>query len=145
MNTPANFSTQSWFWAVIIAVTLSACASNPGASGKADNVVDTGANSKAAQKISTAIGVDSSAFSITNQQKIEAPMGLEGLQYTVKTNAGKTYKCEIMEPSGFGKAMTFGTGTGSYAMCTNFTPGSKEQGKTNSASCNALLKAANKC
>jgi len=102
-------------------------------------------NSKAARKISLAIGEETSDFTITNQQQVEAPAGYDGTQYTVKTKAGKTYKCEILEPSGFGKAMSWGMASGASAMCTDFTKGSKDKGKTNKASCNALLQAAGKC
>jgi len=101
--------------------------------------------SKAMQKISMAIGVETGGFAITSQQPVEAPAGYNGTQYTVKTSAGKTYKCEILEPSGFGKVMTWGMASGASAMCTDFTPGSKDRGKTNKASCNDLLKAAGKC
>ena len=102
-------------------------------------------NSKAQQKISMAIGQEVSDFSIVSQINTDAPMGYVGTQYTVQTKRGKTYKCDILENSGFGKVMTFGTGTGAGAMCTDFTKGSKDAGKTNAASCNALLKAAGKC
>ena len=102
-------------------------------------------NSKAQQKISMAIGQEVSDFSIVSQINTDAPMGYVGTQYTVQTKKGKTYKCDILENSGFGKVMTFGTGTGAGAMCTDFTKGSKDAGKTNAASCNALLKAAGKC
>ncbi len=101
--------------------------------------------SKAEKKISMAIGEETSNFTIVGQQKVDAPAGYDGTQYSVKTKAGKTFKCEILEPSGFGKAITFGTASGASAMCTDFTKGSNEQGKTNQASCNALLRAAGKC
>ena len=100
---------------------------------------------KAMQKISMAIGVETSGFTITSQQPVDAPGGYNGTQYTVKASTGKTYKCEILEPSGFGKVMTWGMASGASAMCTDFTPGSKDRGKTNKASCNDLLKAAGKC
>ena len=102
-------------------------------------------NGKAEKKISMAIGQEVGEFSITDQQKAEAPTGFDGTQYTVKTKAGKTYKCEILEPSGFGKVMSWGMASGASAMCTDFTQGSADRGKTNKASCNALLKAAGKC
>jgi hypothetical protein len=102
-------------------------------------------NSKAEKKISMAIGEDIGGFSITDQQKVDAPTGFDGTQYSVKTKSGKTFKCEILEPSSLGKAFTFGMASGAGAVCTDFTKGSKEQGKTNQASCNALLKAAGKC
>lgn len=105
--------------------------------------VDSG--NKAEQKISMAIGQEIGTFSIASQQKIESPGGTDATQYTVKTKAGKTFKCDILESSGFGKVMSFGMASGSSAMCTDFTAGSKDQGKTNQASCNALLKAAGKC
>ena len=101
--------------------------------------------SKAMQKISKAIGIEPNAFSITNQQATEAPTGYNGTEYTVKTQNGKIYKCDILEPSGLGKVMTWGMASGASAMCTDFTPGSKDRGKTNKASCNDLLKAAGKC
>lgn len=102
-------------------------------------------NSRAVKKISMAIGEEPSGFTIASQQPIEAPTGYNGIQYTVKTKSGKTYKCEILEPSGLGKAMTWGMASGAGAMCTDFTPGSKDKGKTNKASCNDLLRAAGKC
>lgn len=103
------------------------------------------AGSKAMKKISTAIGEEVGEFAITSQQEVEAPTGYDGTQYTVKTNSGKTYKCEILEMSGLGKVVTWGMGSGASAMCTDFTTGSKDKGKTNKAGCNALLQAAGKC
>jgi len=102
-------------------------------------------NSRAVKKISMAIGEEPSGFTIASQQAVEAPTGYNGTQYTVKTKSGKTYKCEILEPSGLGKAVTWGMASGASAMCTDFTPGSKDKGKTNKASCNDLLRAAGKC
>lgn len=116
------------------------------ASGKAEkkpSVEDDGG--KAKKKISMAIGEDVGEFTITKQQNVEAPGGYNGTEYTVKTNSGKAFKCEILEPSGFGKVMTWGMASGASAMCTDFTKGSKNKGKTNKASCNALLQAAGKC
>ncbi len=128
------------------------CATNAGSTGTAGTgTAGTTAtasredNSKAEKKISMAIGEEVSGFAITDQQKVDAPAGYEGTQYTVKTKAGKAFRCEILEPSGFGKVITFGTSTGAGAVCTDFTKGSKDQGKTNQASCNALLRAAGKC
>ena len=102
-------------------------------------------NERAAKKISIAIGEEVGDFTITHQQGIEAPTGYDGTQYTVKTSGGKTYKCEILEPSGLGKLVTWGMASGASAMCTDFTKGLKDKGKTNKASCNALLQAAGKC
>lgn len=103
------------------------------------------AGNKAEQKISMAIGHEVGTFSIASQQRIESSGGTDVTQYTVKTKTGKTFKCDIMEPSGFGKVMSWGMASGASAMCTDFTAGSADQGKTNKASCNALLKAAGKC
>lgn len=119
------------------------CASSSGPATSATTTSDAGA--KAEQKISMAIGQEVGTFSIASQQKIESPGGTNATQYTVKTKAGKTFKCDIFEPSGFGKAISFGTASGTSALCTDFTAGSADQGKTNKASCNALLKAAGKC
>jgi hypothetical protein len=102
-------------------------------------------SAKAEKKISMAIGREVGKFALTARQEIEAPAGYVGTQYTVKTNGGETYKCEILEPSGFGKLATWGMASGAGAMCTNFSEGSKDRGKTNKASCNELLRAANKC
>jgi hypothetical protein len=125
------------------------CATNAGNPNTANtNTTATASredNSKAEKKISMAIGEEVTSFTITDQQKVDAPAGFDGTQYSVKTKAGKTFKCEILEPSGFGKAISFGMSSGAGAMCTDFTKGSKEQGKTNQANCNALLKAAGKC
>lgn len=92
-----------------------------------------------------AIGREIGNFKITNSQATEAPAGYNGMQYTVKTDDGATFKCEILEPSGFGKVATWGMASGADAMCTDFTKGSIDIGKTNSANCNALLRAAGKC
>lgn len=131
---------------------LSGCVTtgaNPSASSEATNKTEKKPagddNSRAAKKISMAIGEEPSGFTIASQQPVEAPTGYNGTQYTVKTRSGKTYKCEILEPSGLGKAMTWGMASGAGAMCTDFTPGSKDKGKTNKASCNDLLRAAGKC
>lgn len=103
------------------------------------------ASNKAEKKISMAIGREIGNFKITNSQVTEAPTGLNGMQYTVKTDDGATFKCEILEPSGLGKVATWGMASGADAMCTDFTRGSNNKGKTNEASCNALLRAAGKC
>ncbi len=126
---------------VSVTIFVSGCASSSdnAASRPSEN------GGKAKQKISMAIGEETNNFTLTNQRAIDAPAGYEGAQYTVNTNSGKTFKCEILEPSGFGKAITFGTSTGASAMCTDFSKDSKDKGKTNKASCNALLQAAGKC
>ena len=100
---------------------------------------------KAERKISMAIGQEIGDFTIVDQEKLEANVGFNKTQYTVNTNGGKTYKCEIIEGTGFYKVATFGVGSGADAMCTDFTKGSKDKGTINKASCNALLKAAGKC
>ena len=100
---------------------------------------------KAAKKISTAIGEEIGEFTVTALEATDAPTGYKGTQYTVLTNGGKKFKCDILEPSKLGRIATWGMGSGASAMCTDFTKGSSEKGKTNSASCNQLLRAAGKC
>ena len=100
---------------------------------------------KATKKISMAIGEEIGDFTVTAQEATDAPTGYKGTQYTVMTNGGKKFKCDILEPSKLGKIATWGMGSGADAMCTDFTKGSSEKGKTNAASCNQLLKAAGKC
>ena len=112
---------------------------------KAEKKAAGGDNSRAVNKISIAIGEEPNGFTIISQRHVDAPTGYNGTQYAVKTKSGKSYKCEILEPSGLGKAMTWGMASGAGAMCTDFTPGSKDKGKTNKASCNDLLRAAGKC
>lgn len=129
-----------------ISLTLAIAALIAGcATGASNPAPPADAGNKAEQKISMAIGQEVGTFSIASQQKIESPGGTDATQYTVKTKAGKTFKCDILEPSGFGKVMSWGMASGSSAMCTDFTVGSADQGKTDKASCNALLKAAGKC
>jgi hypothetical protein len=138
--------------AILFALILSGCStssnsvsSSSGANANAETKTSSQDSSAAQKKISMAIGQEISEFTISSQVKVDAPAGYDGTQYTVKTSTGKTYKCEILEMSGFGKAMTWGMGTGAGAMCTDFTKGSADAGKTNKASCNALLKAAGRC
>ncbi|MDP2817390.1 MAG: hypothetical protein Q8O29_03750 [Polaromonas sp.] len=121
------------------------CTTSSGSVPAASASAPSDGNSKAEKKISMAIGQEVGTFTIAGQQKIDSAGGTDGMQYTVKTKAGKTFKCDILEPSGFGKVMSWGMASGSSAMCTDFTAGSPDQGKTNKASCNALLKAAGKC
>lgn len=126
------------FVTVTLLVLLAGCATT------AHNTSAQGSD-KAEGKISMAIGREVGNFKITNAQAAEAPAGYNSMLYTVKTNDGATFKCEILEPSGLGKVATWGMASGADAMCTDFTKGSSDSGKTNAASCNALLKAAGKC
>mgnify|MGYP001768871624 CR=1 FL=1 len=100
---------------------------------------------RAAKKISLAIGEEVGSFTVSHQEEAEAPTGYNGMEYTVHTGGGKTYKCKIMESSKVGKIFTLGMGSGADAMCTDFTKGSAGKGKTNAPACNALLRAAGKC
>lgn len=100
---------------------------------------------KVAKKISMAIGEETDRFIVTAQDAVDASVGMKGADYTVRTSSGKTFKCQILEPSRLGKIVTFGTVGSADALCTDFTPGSKDRGKTNQANCNALLRAARKC
>ncbi len=116
-----------------------------GAAANTEAASPAAVSSKTAKKISTAIGEEVEDFVVTKQEEVEAPAGFKGIEYTVETNGGKKYKCEILEPSKAGRALSFGMNTGGDAMCTDFTKGSKGKGKANQASCNALLRAAGKC
>lgn len=100
---------------------------------------------KAESKISMAIGREAGSFTVTGTEPTEAPTGYSGTRYSVKTADGATFKCDILEPSRLGKLATWGMASGADAMCTEFTPGSGNAGKTNAASCNDLLRAAGKC
>lgn len=133
-------------------ILLSGCGTSPThsadaspAPSKAERKTDDSANASTLKKISRSIGEEVGDFRITKQESTEAPTGYNGMEYTVKTNSGKTYKCEILENSTVGKIFTWGMGSGSDAMCTDFTKGSKDRGKTNKANCNDLLRAAGKC
>lgn len=122
---------------VALLLMLSGCATTNHTAAQGGN--------QAENKISMAIGREIGNFKITSSQAAEAPTGYNGMQYTVKTNDGATYKCQILEPSGLGKIATWGMASGADAMCTDFTHGSSDVGKTNKASCNDLLRAAGKC
>lgn len=100
---------------------------------------------KVSRKISMAIGEETDHFVVTKQEDVDSSAGMKGTEYTVKTGDGKTYKCQIFEPSRLGKLVSFGTAAGADALCTDFTRGSPSQGTTNQANCNALLRAAHKC
>ncbi len=103
-------------------------------------------SSKAERKISQAIGEEVGDFKIINRiEGDSAPAGFSEGIYSVLTNSGTTYKCSILEPSGFMNAMSFGGAGIASAMCTDFTKNSTQKGKTNSPSCNELLRAAGKC
>ncbi len=119
--------------------------SDVAASGAPAALAPIAVTDKAAKKISTAIGEEIGDFTVTAQEPTDAPTGYKGTQYTVMTNGGKKFKCDILEPSKLGKIATWGMGSGAGAMCTDFTKGSSDKGKTNAASCNQLLKAAGKC
>lgn len=98
------------------------------------------------QKISQAIGEEVKDFKITERTEgVSAPAGFSEGLYDVRTTDGKHYRCSVMEPSGFMNVMSFGGAGSAAAMCTDFTKGSKQQGKTNAPSCNDLLRAAGKC
>jgi hypothetical protein len=120
-------------------------ASASGAAAKAESTTPVAVNDKAMKKISKSIAEEIGDFRVIKQEEVEAPTGYNGVQYTVQTNSGSKYKCEILEPSKLGKIATWGMGSGADAVCVDFTKGSQDKGKTNQASCNALLRAAGKC
>ncbi len=131
---------------ILFALILSGCATNSNnaspassTSTSAETKTSSSDTSQAQKKISMAIGQEIGEFTIASQMKVDAPTGYDGTQCSFKINTGKSYKCEILEISGFGKVMTWGMGTGASAMCMDFTKGSADAGQTNMASCNALL------
>ena len=122
--------------ASFIVFSLYGCA---GTSQKGDDTI-------AEKKISQAIGEEIGDFKIVNRvEGVSAPAGFSEGIYTVTTNSGNKYKCSVMEPSGFMNTLTFGGAGSADAMCTDFTKGSKQKGKTNAQNCNELLRAAGKC
>lgn len=102
-------------------------------------------DAKNLRKISMAIGEEVEDFTVVKEEEIESSAGTKGMQYTVLTDGGKKYKCDIIGLSKFGKIASWGMNAEMSAMCTDFTSGSKDKGKTNQASCNQLLRAAGKC
>ena len=131
--------------ALLLLACLATASSAAWADGDTAEASAAAVSEKAAKKISKAIGEEVEDFVVTGQEEVEAPTGYNGIQYTVNTSSGKKFKCEILEPSKLGKIATWGMGSGADAMCTDFTKGSQDKGKTNQASCNALLRAAGKC
>jgi len=123
--------------------TANATDGKPGA--KPEPAAAIAVSDSAARKISMAIGEETDRFVVTKQEEVDSSAGMKGTEYTVKTDDGKTYKCQLFEPSRLGKIVSFGTAAGADALCTDFTQGSPSQGKTNQANCNALLRAAHKC
>ena len=93
-------------------------------------------------KIGFAIGRTTDSFNITSQYESEAPGGSNRTNYEVTTNEGTKYSCYILEPSSFGKFMSWGMASGSDAVCSAISSGATQQTSPN---CNSLLKAAGKC
>lgn len=146
--------TMAWLVSAAVGGLMVGCAGNIGRTTGTASEASTSAstasaktdeNAKAERKISMAIGAEVGSFALTGQKEVDAPTGFIGTEYSVQTAGGETYKCEILEPSGLGKLATWGMASGAAAMCTNFTEASKDRGKTNASSCNALLRAAKKC
>lgn len=125
--------------------TRSANAPGGNSSARPEPAAAVAISDKVAKKISMAIGEETDRFMVTRQEDVESSVGMKGTEYTVRTDGGKTYKCQVLEPSKLGKLVTFGMVGGADALCTDFTKGSRDHGKTNQANCNALLRAAHKC
>lgn len=97
-------------------------------------------------KIGFAIGRETGSFSIIDQRAAEAPGGYNRTDYAVSTTEGTKYNCYILEPSGFGKVMSFGMTSGTDAVCSMMNAGSVTGTATQTnPACNSLLKAAGKC
>lgn len=97
------------------------------------------------QRTSQAIGREVGTFTISDQQKEEGSNGR--INYRVRTREGASYSCYMYSPSQFTKAMTFGKTPQSDAICTAMAGqgGSGAATAPAPASCNALLRAANRC
>jgi len=81
-----------------------------------------------------ALGVEKETFTISDR----VDDGVKST-YVVKTNAGKTYSCYVT-----GAVSVVGRVV-SDAVCNEVGKSAKQTTGTNSAPCNALLKAAGKC
>lgn len=121
---------------ILTASLLTGCAST-----KSEKASSTGLN-QAQTKIGFAIGRETGSFKISSQRESEAPGGSNRTDYEVMTSEGTKYNCYIMEPSSFGKFMSWGMASGSDAVCSAISSGAIPQPSTN---CNSLLKAAGKC
>lgn len=96
------------------------------------------------QRTSQAIGREVGTFTISDQQKEEGSNGR--INYRVRTREGASYSCYMYSPSQFTKAMTFGQTPQSDAICTAMAgQGGGAATAPAPASCNALLRAANRC
>jgi hypothetical protein len=128
---------------LLLASTVAACASPAG--GNSATAPDT---AKAEKKIGFAIGQEPGSFTITSQREAEAPGGTVRTDYAVSTRQGAKYSCYIMEPSRFGKVMSWGMASGSDAVCNEMSGAGKADSGTAKQSkpvCNDLLRAAGKC
>jgi len=136
---------------VFIILSLVGCVStspknDSAVSSQSGSKSDSEDTSRAKKNISLSIGREVGDFKIVSKEEGNGSASLNSTIYTVKTNDGETYKCNIEEPSGFAKIMSFGMSGGqASAMCTDFTKGSKKGGKKHIGSCNDLLRAAGKC
>ncbi len=112
---------------------LAALIAAAGAVGCAAVITKDGIEQRAAQ----ATGVPVGSFSITDQTAGDAGR----IDFTVKTNAGATYRCYLYSATGFQRAMTLGQTPHSDALCTRMGGGAAPGRST----CDALSKAAGKC
>ena len=129
---------RSLLLSILIPLMASAC-STPRSTPVASDTA------KAEKKIAFALGQEPGTFTITSQSAGEAPGGTIRTDYIVSTAKGARYACYIMEPSGFGKVMSWGMASGSDAVCNATSSGGKPAPKSNNAGCNDLLRAAGKC
>ncbi len=131
---------------LLVAIAMTGCATTKNNSATADAKPSAEAEkNRAAKKLAFAIGREVGDFTITAQQEGEAPGGYNRTDYKLKTNDGANYQCYILEPSGFGKVMTWGMASGTDAVCNEISGSAKNSGKPLDKNCNALLRAANKC
>jgi hypothetical protein len=131
---------------IAVAIAISGCATIKSNSGTADAKPTAEADmNQAAKKLAFAIGREVGDFAITAQQQGEAPGGYNRTDYSLKTKDGVSYKCYILEPSGFGKVMTWGMASGTDAVCNEISGRANSSSKPLQNNCNDLLRAAKKC
>lgn len=89
------------------------------------------------QRAAQATGVPVGSFNITDQTAGDAGR----IDFTMKTQAGATYRCYLYSATGFQRAMTLGQTPHSDAICTKMGGAATPSRST----CDALSKAAGKC
>lgn len=131
---------------LLVAIAMTGCATiKSNSEPAAANPPAEADKNRVAKKLAFAIGREVGDFTITAQQEAEAPGGYNRTDYKLKTNDGANYQCYILEPSGFGKVMTWGMASGTDAVCNEISGSAKNSDKPLNKNCNDLQRAAKKC